>query len=331
MVNLHVYVLHTPSLTERRKMCNALEGLLRTEIREGGSQLVLDSWEYVTDYPVSELVIDKVQKLVNLDPLTDEKTAKFSQHIRPLTLPAVSNLLKHYRALTKIASSPASADHAYLVLEDDVCFDGAVRANLEKLLVSDHARADILFCGFPHTIPSEEPIVPLDGVFDILPGCDAYIIKPSTARILASKMVPFKFGCNLQFSYMAASLGLNLYMCKPNIFIEGSKLGICTSTIQVNNALMYNQAYVEMLRIVQKPSFAIEDKERMEKLYELSKFPQHPDMLYIRGVYFLKDGKFHQAKEVFDKAYESYLANGVELSKNSLFLKRYIEVFKYVQ
>jgi hypothetical protein len=317
-------------------MCAALEKLLRLE--DPASKLVVDSWEYITEYDASELVPEKAQHLVNLEPIKDEKLAKrFGPLMRPMTLPGVSNVLKHYRALTKIAAQTAdpNPNHAHLILEDDVCFDGNIRTNLENALRHPQrpADADILFCGYPHTIPQreKEPFIAIDGVFEVLPGCDSYIVSPAVAKRLLTDFVPFKFVYNVQLSYLIAKHGLKAYMCRPNLFVEGSKLGIYTSAIQMNNILAYNQAYVEMLQIVQKPAFVAEDKEKMDALYAACKFPNHPDMLYIRGVFYMKDGKYHQAKEVFDKAYEEYMKGGLKLDKTSLFLKRYIDVFKFVQ
>jgi hypothetical protein len=335
-INLHVYVVHCKRLTQRREMCEALHKII------GSMEDVHVTFEYIEERDPDTLQVNAMNSLVNLEPLKDVSYADdFNGLLRPLTIPSLSNLLKHYEAYGKIkehakAERKEKSDekHMYMVIEDDTCFDNKVARNLQRVLRHEQLPADydLVFLGFPHTLPVPKDFLEIREIFKVIPGCDSYLVSPSCAEKLHSHMVPIKFIGNIQLSYLIAKLELRAYMSHPHVFIEGSKLGIYSSTINPNNSLIYNSQYAELAQILgKKEELTLQEKERFEKVWDECRFKENPDVMYLRCLYYIKDGKYSQAMSLCDETFDECKKRGVIMNRQSAFLNRYIDLCRMVQ
>ena len=296
------------------------------------------NFQYITAHEADSLTGIPSGELVNLDRLPDEpENAEFNRLLAPMTLRSVSNNMKHLAAMRIIQGK--SDKELHLILEDDVCFADTVVAQLEEVMRGMAAHipdADLVFVGFPG-IPltlNGIPFVPTTEVYRVLPGCDSYFITPQAAGRLCSNYLPSKFVNNAQLSYMIQLHGLKAYMSTPHVFIEGSKLGTYVSSLNPNNMLIYNPAYREMFEIVHKErngTFDQDDKNKLDALWAQISFKGHPDFMYLKGLYMLKDKQFAKSKEIFEKVFHIYQDNKCILSRDCLFLSNYIELSKVFQ
>ena len=326
MSALNVYLLHSESLTNRKAMCEDLRKRL-------GSKA---TFQYVMEHEVDSLTGIPTGELVNLDRLPEPDYADFNKILHPMTLRSVSNCMKHLAAMRLIQGK--SDKELHLILEDDACFAETVVAQLEEVMCGMSAHvpdADIVFVGFPGipTAPNGIPFVPTTEVYRVLPGCDSYFITPSAAARLCGNYLPVKFINNAQLSYMIQFHGLKAYMSTPHVFIEGSKLGTYVSSLNPNNMLIYNPAFREMFEIVHKEGgvFDQDDKNKLDALWSGIAFKSHPDFMYLKGLFMLKDKQFAKAKEIFEKVFHIYQDNRCILSRDSNFLNNYVELSKVFQ
>lgn len=340
---LNVFVIHAKSLGIRKDMCEKLRGLL--DKVKG----LRTTFQYVEENDPTDLMRDDPNKLVNLDPLPaiagmaedDPKNpVDFNKMLRPISLPCLSNTMKHYKALCNIRDEEDNDNEYNLVVEDDVCFSDNVGEQLLGLLKSlpqlKPEGWDVIFFGFPHPTPEGAPqeltLTATNDVYRVFPGCDSYLVSKAGATRLANAFLPIKLVTNAHLSLVAAQNDVAAYMCSPNLFVEGSKLGVYVSCLNPNNMLLYNNNYKDMFQLVQgKNAYTEEDRAAFDKLWDENRFRQHPDVMYLKGLYKMKDRQFKEAGEVFGEVFDLYKKNECPLNKDSVFLNNYIELFKVLQ
>jgi len=299
------------------------------------------NFRFITQFDPDDVVKMNPQTMVELSPIQDPGMEEFNANLRAMSIPHLSNCLKHCSAIRAVTNSVSEADDMHLVLEDDVCFsDNAIDMfmNVVETLPAMAPDWEIVFLGFPamkmandNEDPTKLKAKRTQDLFKILPGCDAYLLTKAGAAKLNSQMLPFKFNFNVQLSYAIHKLGIASYSCTPNVFIEGSKLGTYVSSLNTNNLLIYNQVFREMFGLVQLSSYSDQDRANFAKLWELTTFKGHPDFLYQKGFFLMKDRQFQDAKQVFEQCFDIYKKNACAMTKDTIFLNNYIELFKVIQ
>jgi hypothetical protein len=294
---------------------------------------------YITQFDPEEVVKMNPQTLIDLNPEPTEGLTDFNALLKPLTVPNLSNSLKHCAAIRAISNTQGAADDLYLVLEDDVCFsETAIDQFLKTVDEIKNSDWDIVFLGFPAIKMPEDGdlnkvrIKPTSEMFKTLPGCDSYLLNKAGATKISASLLPIKFDFNVHLSFLIQKMKVNAFACTPNVFVEGSKLGTYVSSLNSNNVLIYNQVFREIFGLVQNRSTYTDfDRSNFDKLWELTPFKGHPDFMYMKGLFYMKDGKFKEAKAIFEQCFETYKKNGCAMNKETVFLNNYIELFKVVQ
>ena len=340
MVNLYVYIIHTKSLAVRKTMCEKLKNTLTN----GPWKNV--TFKYITQFDPDDVAKMNPQSLIDLsqisaDVINADIADELNKQLKPLTLQYLSNTLKHCAAIKSIMSNSSSTDEDYhIVLEDDVMFnEGNVNSRLHNAISQRPVDCDIMFLGFPYVKMSEndnEPesltCRPLMSVYKQLPGCDSYFITKKAASVLGQAFLPVKFPAHCQFTYLLQKLPLKSYTSTPNPFVEGSKLGSYVSSLNTNNLLIYNPTFRELFNIVHNNSqYTEQHAQAFNELWSQTPFKSHPDFLYVKGMFLLKLQQFKEAKLIMDEVFNLYKKNNCELTKDSVFLNNYIELFKVCQ
>ncbi len=273
-----------------------------------------------------------IQKTVNYSPFEEGSPFfKFNGLIRNLHIFHLSNCLKHFKALEVIAES--DDDCIGLVLEDDVSFEQkTVFQQIEKAL-SKYETGSILFLGLPNNTPDvkELQVVPTQQLFELLPYNDSYLIDKSTAKKILAQFLPIKFIGNVQFSLAIRRAGVTSVQAVPNIFVDGSKLGLFTSSMNANNVLVFNPDYMRLREIVLKDKITEEDKSVAEQLISNSPAAAHPDFQYQKALLYAKLGLPDAAQQIFENAHQIYSKNLCIMNHESQFLRDYMKVFKNLQ
>lgn len=332
---LNVHFIHCKSLSMRKPLCEKLVEKLQ------GQDTYTVVAKYITLFDPEDVTRMNPESLSDTTALTDEALLEFNAHLRPLGIPTLSNALKHCAVLRAISNTAAGPNDVHVVLEDDVCFGENVVIQLTTALAklpSMTSDWDMVFLGFPAVrdpadkTPEVLKVEPVLKAHKVLPGCDSYLVTKEGATRMSKDFLKIKFECNVHMSYLIKKAAIKAYVLTPNVFIEGSKLGTYVSSLSPNNLLIYNQVYRELFSLVQNQStYTPQDIANFDKLWSMTPYKGHPDLMYLKGLFLLKREQYKPAKEIMDQCFGQYKKNNCILNKDSVFLSNYIELFKATQ
>tara|TARA_B100000497_G_C7283565_1_gene195884 strand:+ start:94 stop:462 length:369 start_codon:yes stop_codon:yes gene_type:complete len=118
----------------------------------------------------------------------------------------------------------------------------------------------------------------------------------------------------------------------PNICGDGSKMGVYTSSILMNNVLIFNDLYKEIYILLEKHlKFDDDTVEIVKDKFLNNTNKENPDFVYLEALFYKKIGDIEKAKELFETAMGLYEENLVPMNNTSTFLKNYIELYKVLQ
>lgn len=321
MVSAQAFFIHSKLTGLRKQSMNQLAEKL-------GSELHIEH-EVIDEHDTDMLDLEQIKKYVDLS--KSNKSEFFDAAIKNLHIRSVSNALKHYTALRK-----ASRDADYIfVFEDDVLFGDNMIEKIKEILNNTEHTWDICFLGLPslHPIQDENKIqyeeVPKS--FKVVPSCDAYVIRKSAIDKICSNFSPIRFNTNLQYSYLFETAGVNACYTVPNLFVDGSKMGIYLSSIESNNRLYMNPEYNQLSQLVRRDTYTDEDKAAIEKIMDTIKFKNHPDIQLLFGIYYEKISQIEKAKQTLEDAYNVLQQNGCIVNNESELLYRFINIHKHFQ
>lgn len=316
---MDVYIIHDTTIISRKQ--NVLDTKKRLECLD-----VIKNIHVIEEFDNNAINHNEVIKqLIRHNKPTNptEIDTIFSKFVQPLNINNISNYLKHVRAFELIVK----ADRKSIVLEDDVIIADDMEQLIEKLLKNDN---DIVFCGQPFVETPTESFTPLKNFNDmtLLPSCESYLIQPKIAAIILKCMLPIVYNTNIAISYAINANKLSACKMYPNIFIDGSKIGKYSSHINTNNILLYNSSYNELYKIIQSTS---KDMDNFNQIFENATHNDSPDMLYLKGLMYLKINKLKEAKILFDVIFEHHCKHKCTLNKSSSFMQNYINMFRVMQ
>jgi hypothetical protein len=260
-------------------------------------------------------------------------------HVRTLHVRQVSNALKHLEALRRVAGAGAGAGAGAarfaLVVEDDAVFGEGMSDALRRAASDAPADADLVFVGLPSTrLPPpgataslfDDPLSLFPG--QVIPACESYLVTPDAARRLADAFLPIRLATPAQLSYLFRKRVARALVAVPNAFVDGSKVGVATSSIETNNQLVWNQAYCKASELLRAGAAAgAEGQRELEALWAAQPFKDHPDCLVQRADHLAAAGRFPEAQEAYDRALEAYGAANCVVNTNSDFMRRYMATF----
>ena len=267
-----------------------------------------------------------------------------------LHLNQLSNALKHLTAMRMIvelvestctpSSAASSADtevdrDIHVIVEDDVLFNGTtILTQLLDVIEKAPHDTDLLFLGLPATKQGRPDHIlydDIDDVFAILPSCESYMITPKAARAIVSEYLPLRFPTHVHLTCMLERARLRAYSCSPSVFLDGSKIGVFTSSIEQNNALVWNQGWSQIHRLLfaSQPSpwtagvnwqlwetvdpttflFPKQTFDEIMRLHATSPCREHPDFRHLMALVYARRG-------VSDNSIGASVRDGVDSPKS---------------
>jgi GR25 family glycosyltransferase involved in LPS biosynthesis len=300
------------------------------------------SFDVVTAHDPAAITKEKIQEVALISP--EGLKEPFDRLVGTMNVRQLSNAMKHHEALCTI-STRALSDTANLIIEDDVLYNEDL---LEKSIVAALARApnawDLLFLGLPaqddDSETSELRYSATASVFKCLPACDSYLVTTAAAARLSKAYLPIRFPTNIHLSWLllhednARCPTSNTYVISPSVFIDGSKYGSCTSSINANNRLAWNPAYIRLFTLVRgkaSDTYTKETEELIDRTYEAMTFKSHPDAQYLYAISLIKRAQYEKAGELMASALETYEKNNCNVNRSSEFLNAYCDLHRYLQ
>lgn len=316
-----------------KETCNIRASIIARLEAEISPETVNRRLEHVLEHDASDLSIPNALASIPIDTnpanLDDELIRPMMQqlHVRQL-----SNTLKHLAAIRRVSEAYAKGgdDGFALVVEDDAVFGDGMRSALRHAVSDAPNDADLIFVGLPSTrLPPvgetkslfDDPMVLFPG--QVIPACDSYIIRASVAKRLLDAWSPIRLTTTLQLSYLIRKKVIKAYVAVPNVFVDGSKVGVTTSSVDPNNLLIWNQAYCKAMDGFQKLS-----KEELDAIWESQPLKDHPDCLVQRADQLVSFNHVAEAQELYEKALAGYTASNCVVNTSSSFMMRYMSTYK---
>lgn len=290
--------------------------------------------DQVADHNVKALMqspgISKLPVNFNVADMDDEQLRPM---VRSLQIRQVSNSLKHLEALRRVAAqaSASSAPRFSLVLEDDAVFGDSFKDALAHAVRDAPEDADVVFVGLPSTrLPEpgssasvfDDPLVmyPNGG---ILPACESYLVTPDAARRLVDAFLPLRLPTPAQLTYLFRKKVAKPYISVPNVFVDGSKIGVTVSTIDANSQLVWNHDYCHVTELLRQNA----PKDQFDAAWEKQPFKNHPDCIVQLADSLAQQGLIEEAKDAYERALKTYTENNGVVNTHTEFMKRYMSMY----
>lgn len=323
-VHLFVYIIRSPALLARDKNVATLQRLCAASPFNVAVSVV-------TGQEPGDLTPDLIKTIVDITPSAD--VAQFAPLLKPLHVAQLSNNLKHFTALRMITEN--GKEHpgaAHVVVEDDVLFNEDAISMLMNTIKAAPAAYDLILLGLPSTkngTLKEITFEPSSNVFKHLPCCDSYVVTTKAAAFLIKNYLPVRLPTHIQLTYLMQKGELGAFICSPNVFIDGSKLGAFMSSIEQDNALIWNPQYNRLRSILSSD----DDNTlgEVDALLTVTHFREHPDFKYLAGKAHVRCGRYEQARKEFDSAFDIYVTEKCILGPQSQFMKDYVKLFRHLQ
>lgn len=307
---MNVYVVHVKAFQHRKATCENL----RKTLEEAGK---LGSFTYIDDMDPGEPLPNVP---INIQPFPSGPNEKYNGLLRPLKVAQVTNTLKHIKALELVANGAADAA---LVIEDDVAYRNEVAEDVAAAL--RNFKGGLTFLGTPAAASSlQSGVQPFSEMYQVAPCCDSYLVDRDTARRLLEHMIPIRFPANIQLSYAMENAGVSANIAIPNVFVDGSKLGMYLGSIESNSNMVFNEAFVRCAQTWQAPDFDPSSFDKVDPKW-------HPELLHLKAQYETKKGNYAQAQDLYKHAVSLYEAHGGVLDNSSELLRNFMRLYRHLQ
>lgn len=331
---LNIYVIHSTYLVKRLKYINATIDMLKKITEEIGftTNIVL-----ITNPSKDEIEtnIETYNKKVNYDKEIGIKAdEQFNNSITSLNAFQISNTEKHRIAYERIKNA---SDELHFIIEDDVLIGEDYIANIKSLFNSlkndSFDTWDILFTAIADI--EKNPVLTLKDTrkqYKFILSKSSYFITCKLAKQLQEYLEVYKYNLKTAISkYIWDNKDVKSCILNKHTFLEGSKMGLFTTSINNSNFLYQNSQFVALAKITTNNEITDAMLEEANELYKQLEKLENPDVLHIMGVLHYKRQEFERAKYFMSEACYKMLENQGYYSKSSEILNNAINIFQYDQ
>jgi hypothetical protein len=332
MQSLNVFMLHSLRLKYRENCIQTTSKIIESICQQYKIKCRIFK---ISGHEPDELKpkAEELEKTIQYDKTGDEE---FDRLIHPLNLEQLSNIFKQKEALKQIVQlsklPTITNKDCFMVLEDDAYILQEFQKNLHKLLQSVVNESwDLLMLSVSGQRPSNDMTYNnLRDIVKILPGKEAYMIRPKAAAALLKYLDTIRYTFRFQLSYwIRQNQEYHVKYASERIFIEGSKVGFVPSATTDNNLLVYNQEFMEIFRMIvgQSPY----DFNKIKQLYRVIEHLKAPDAMHLYGVVLHRENKLPQARDMFMDAVNEMVAKDGLISSRSELLNNTINIYGIYQ
>lgn len=268
---------------------------------------------------------DKLKKSTNLIKTNIEE---FDRNISFINKNMVSNIEKHRYIYKKIIDN--NIDYA-LILEDDSIISNDYLNNIKnfKNNINNFINNwDIILTGFTSNHDENSDIKIFDLNTNILPSKASYIIKKDIAAKLYNYTQIYSFSMKIMMSKFIYDNKIKIGIINKYLFLEGSKIGIFSSSFNKNNVLIFNPDFIKIAKLVNDNNTNI---DIIKPLFNKIKHFNSPDVSHIMGIIYYKNNKYSQAKDYFEEAFDFLKKDNGYLGYDSEILNNCINIYQFNQ
>ncbi len=315
--NINIYIITSDNLKLRFNNLNQQIGKLKEILENANFNF---NFHQINNPSNSEIEknIDKYKDIVVLkkEEIEDDD---FKNQIIPINTCQISNIAKHLKAYELIKNSD---DKYHFIIEDDIIiideFINNIKTLLNKIKTTEY---DFIFTGIAINQEGELKLINSFNYFKVLISKCSYFISKDCAIKMIDFLAKFRFPMKLSLSYFIWQNKdtIKSFVSNKNLFFEGSKIGIFTSSINNNNFLYQNGEFVKLTQLIGDNEYVSDDIiKKAEEIYN-NAGKNNPDFLHTLGLAHYKNKNYKKAKETL---IEAVLA----LKKNDGFICQHNEV-----
>lgn len=333
MGTLKVYVIHDESLTFREANMNNTLKTLRIACDTVG----LKFRTIMITKPNVESLQQNINELNTRVKYEKTGDSEFDNRMGVLSIEQISNIQKHKEAWTRI-SQDEDNDAIHLVMEDDAFVMNDFVQNIMEFLqllpnayLPSKRRWDICFLGNTQRMEQngQDTIQYINtrDVVKILPSKESYIVSPGIIRRLMNSFENLRYIMRIHMSwFLHTNQDIRSVFSSKPIMLDGSKIGVCTSTIHHVNPLILNKEFMELWQL-KKEATVGEIRSFYKKLEHL----KSPDVLYLFGRLLVDKGLYMDADDAFMEAIKLMRTQHGLLNPGSHLLNDAINNCKHLQ
>ena len=336
MKTLNIYIVHSEYLKNRVKYLNVTVDMIKKLAEEQKLQVNVN----LVKEPTKEFIEEHVEEFNKKVKYEKEEgiyaDEEFNNTINVLNVHQISNLEKH-RIIHSTIAKNQRPDELHFVIEDDVLVGEDYVHNIRtlfKALQEDKLTDwDILFTGVAD-MEKNASIALLDSRknYKFLLCKSSYFIRPNTALKLAEYLEVYKYTLKDAISkFVWDNKQLRACVTNKHTFLEGSKMGLFTTSVNNSNFLYQNSQFVALAKITTNEQISDEMLKEAEQIYKsLEKF-ENPDILHTMGVIYYKRKDYENAKKYMTEACDKMQSGFGYISKSSEILNNAINIYQYDQ
>lgn len=334
---LKTYVIHDENLRFREPNMN---NTLKT-LRIACDTLGIRFKPIMITKPTIDILQKDIQTLQTKVKYEQINDPDFDNRMTMLCMEQISNIEKHKEVWKRIVQDE-DKDVVHLVLEDDTYIMQNFHSNLIELLkslpdvlLSQKRSWDICFLGNTKQVDQTFAAQYIFGYTDtkttskILPSKETYIISPHIVKRLLNSCEIMRYTMRIFLSWFVSTNQdiRSVFPTKP-VFLDGSKIGLCTSTIHPINPLVLNKEFMEMWHFQNKSEVTL---QQIRSAYKKIEYLKSPDIMYLYAKLLMEKKEYQDADDIFLEAIKIMrLQHGI-LGAGSPLLNDAIENYRNLQ
>jgi hypothetical protein len=275
--------------------------------------------------------LDKYKDIVSLnkDDIDDDD---FKNQVIPLNTSQLSNLNKHLKAYELIKNN--DKDEYHFIIEDDIIvlddFINNINSLLNKITELDF---DLILTGIAINQSDDFKLLNSYNYFKVLISKCSYFISKECAVKLIEFNTKIRFTQKLTLSYFIWKNKdtIKSFVCNKNLFFEGSKIGVFSTSINNNNFLYQNGEFVKLTQLIGDNEYIPNDIiKQVEDIFN-SAGKNNPDFLHTLGLAYYKNKNYKKAKDTLIEAVKCLKKNDGFISQHNEILNNCINMHQYEQ
>jgi hypothetical protein len=352
-ITLNIYIVHRSDFEQRKKLME--ENLII--FKKLGYNI---KWNYIEKH-TNEYLTNNIQTIVKDIKIEKTLYPEYDELMDNLHINHISNIFNHLESLNKIKehynklNEEDKGTNLYIILEDDVflmnIFEEQMKMILESI-IKGNISYDLIFLGVPISIDNKTEDKKNNDIIinetlclnfipqylKFLPSCDSFIINPVILNNeqLFEDINKIRLQYHFELSYIIKRYQLKSYYTSPHLMLDGSKMGIIPSSINLNNIHIYNNEFMNMINIlnINEEEFNKNQEkyeEEFNKNYDKVKEFDNPDILHLNAIFHNKMKKHETALNIFKHAHKRYSEMPSNITNESNFIMDYVKTYERIQ
>lgn len=324
MPKFHLYVIHTANLVHRQ---SRLHGTIQS-IREMASARGYEFRSILVLTPDVSALHAKIPELSARIKYDKTGYPDLDSMLSVLNMEQLSNFEKHREAWRRIQREVTDPNDVCMVIEDDAFIIPEFSKNLQAFIAKPYQDAWD-FYSLSISIQSDKRVMKILECMGNLASKCAYAVRPSVVQKLLDETEIIRFTMRNQLSYIFRKReDIMAMVSNEQCIMEGTKLGIYTSSIHPNNLLSFNKEFMELFQIAQSESPSLELASR---IFDQVKHIGNPDVMHIYGVILFKCGRVKEASQVLSVAIDQMQKQHGLMNNQSDLLNNSINMYEHMQ